>query len=240
MLEIEKLKGRLFAHRGLHDIDKGIPENSMLAFEKAVKKGTDIELDLHLLKDGNVVVFHDDDLRRMTGVKRVLKKCTYDEIKNLKLLATNETIPLLKDVLELVSGKVLLDVEFKYDIPAGDLESKACEYLDNYKGEFIVKSFNPYSVNWFRKNRPSFLRGQLSSNFKGEKLNFLKKFVMKNMLLNFITKPDFIAYGLKALPNKRVEKYRRKGTPILVWTITSNEELEEAKKYGDSYIFENI
>lgn len=241
IIDTKNLKGKCFAHRGVHDNKNGIPENSMLAFKTAIEKNTNIELDLHLLKDGKIVVFHDDNLHRMTGYSKDLKECTYDEIKNLKLLNTDEIIPLFEDILKLVDGKVSLDIEFKSDLPVGRLEEKACKYLDKYNGEFIVESFSPYSVNWFKKNRPNFIRGQLSCNFEdNETLNNFQKFIMKNMLLNFITRPDFIAYRLDSLPNRKVARYRRKGIPIFIWTIKSDEDLREAKKYGDSFIYENI
>ena len=103
----------LIAHCGVHDIKNSIPENSIKAFEKAILKGYIIELDLHILKDDNVVVFHDDNLYSMTGVNKKIKDCTYNEIKNLKIQNTNSNIPLFKEVLELVKGRVPLLIELK-------------------------------------------------------------------------------------------------------------------------------
>lgn len=239
--DLEFLKNIYIAHRGLHNIEKGIPENSVLAFKEALKINQPIELDLHLLKDGKIVVFHDNNLYRMTGYNRDIKECTYNEIRKLRLLNTDESIPLFEDVLKLINGKVLLDIEFKHDLPAGNLEPKACKYLDNYTGKFVVKSFDPYIVKWFKKHRPNYIRGQLAYDFEDdEELGSLKKFICKKMLLNFITKPNFIAYGLQSLPNKRVAKYRNKNYPILAWTIRLNKDLEKAKKYSDSFIYEKI
>ncbi len=239
--DLEFLKGLYIAHRGLHDNEKGIPENSIKAFKEAVKRNIPVEFDVHLLKDGNIVVFHDDNLSRMTGYNKMIKDCTYEEICELRLLDTNEKIPLIEEVLQLIDGKVLIDIELKYDAERGKLEKRLCDFLDNYKGKFIVKSFHPYAVNWFKKHKPEYVRGQLATDYKNEKsLGFIKRFIAKNMLYNFITKPDFIAYDLKALPNKMVETYRKKSCPILIWTIKTHEELETAKQYGDSYIYENI
>ena len=239
--DLDFLKGIYIAHRGLHNEKTGVPENSILSFKEAVMANIPVEFDLHLLNDGNIVVFHDDNLKRLTGYDKDIKNCSYDEIKELKLLDTNEKIPLFEDVLKLVDGKVLLDIEFKTDFPAGDLESKACAYLDNYKGRFMVKSFNPFTLKWFKKHKPSYIRGQLSCNFSEDKtLNPLKKFICKNMLFNFITKPDFIAYDLHSMPNKKVAKYKNKNYPVFIWTVRSDEELENAKKYGDSFIYENF
>ena len=116
------IKKLCIAHRGLYD--EKIPENSMKAFEKAVSKNIPIEFDIHVLKDKNIVVFHDDNLYRMTGVDKKLIECTYEDIKNYKLKNTKETIPLLKDVLKMVNGKVLLDIELKSDHKLYDLENE--------------------------------------------------------------------------------------------------------------------
>lgn len=237
--DISFLKNSLIAHRGLHDINKKIPENSKKAFKEAIKNNYIIELDLHILKDNNVVVFHDDNLKRMTGINKKIKNTTYDEIKKLKLQNTNNYIPLFKDVLKLVNGKVPIIIELKYDVKCGKLEKETMNLLKNYKGMYAVKSFRPYTVYWFKKHYPNVIRGQLSCDFYNKKMNFIAKFFCKNMLLNFITKPDFISYEIKALPNKRVSKYKDK-IPILGWVIRSSEDLEKAKKYCDNFICENI
>lgn len=238
---LDFLKGIYIAHRGLHDNEKGIPENSIKAFKEAVKRNIPIELDVHLLKDGNIVVFHDDNLSRMTGYNKMIKDCTYEEISGLRLLDTDEKIPLFEEVLQVIDGKVLMDIELKHDAERGKLETRLCSILDNYEGKFIVKSFSPYIVKWFKKNRPEYIRGQLATDYKNEKkLGIIKRLIAQNMLYNVITKPDFIAYDLKALPNKMIERYRNKSYPIFIWTIRTYEELETAKRYGDSYIYEKI
>ena len=146
------LLSNLIAHRGYYSLDKSIPENSFPAFMLAIEKGYIIELDLHILKDGNVVVFHDDNLNRMTGVDKNIKDTVYSDIKNLRLQNTNNYIPLFKDVLNLINGRVPIIVEFKYDVRVGLLEKAAMDILKNYNGEFVVKSFSPLSVLWFKKH----------------------------------------------------------------------------------------
>lgn len=236
---IDFLNNIYISHRGLHDEAKQIPENSIAAFKESINNNLAIELDIHILKDGSIVVFHDDNLQRLTGVNEEIKDCSYEDIKDLKLNNTEEKIPLFTDVLKLIDSQVLLIVEFKTDNKAGVLEEKASEILDNYTGKFIVKSFNPFSVLWFLKNRPQYIRGQLSCDFKDEKMNFIKKFILKSMFLNYFTKPDFISYGLNSLPNKSFEKVRKNNRPVLIWTIRSSSDLEKAKNYGDGFIFEN-
>ena len=153
MKDLKFLKDSLIAHRGVH-IDA--PENTINAFKEAVKKKYIIEFDVHLLKDNTVVVFHDDNLKRMTGQNKKLKDCTYEEIKDLQLLDSNDYIPTLKEVLKIINGKVPIIVELKSDRKVGLLEKELVKQLDKYKGKFCVKSFNPLSIRWFRKNKPDY------------------------------------------------------------------------------------
>ena len=236
----ELAKGLCIAHRGLHDNENGVPENSMLAFQRAIENNIPIEFDLHILKDNQIVVFHDDNLKRMTGYDKDIKRCSYGELRDLKLLETDETIPLFKDVLELVDGKVLINVEFKCDNKAGILERKACEFLDNYQGKFMVQSFNPLSVKWFKDNRSHFIRGQLSYDFRDMKMNIIKRFILRKMLLNPLTKPDFISYDIHSISGKQINKIKSKGIRLFLWPIRTQEDLELAKTYGDSFIYEKI
>lgn len=229
----------IIAHRGMHNIKEGIPENSMMAFEKAIKNNYIIELDVHILKDGNIVVYHDDNLKRLTGIDINIKDMKYVELKNIKLQGTEQEIPLLKDVLNFVDGRVPVIIELKYDNKCGLLENEVIKILKTYTGKYAVKSFNPLSVNYIRRRAPEIIRGQLSSDFKEEKINGFKKFFMSNMLFNFISKPDFISYDVRALPNKRIEKIRHKKI-ILGWTIRDKETFERVQKYCDNFICENI
>lgn len=225
------------AHRGLHD--KTNPENSLGAFEKAVESGYAIELDVQLLSDDTVVVFHDDSLSRMTGNDGYIKFLTKEDLKVLKLGGTKEHIPTLDEVLKLVDGRAPLLIEIKNQFKVGKLEQKVIDILKNYKGEFAVQSFNPYSLKYFKHHAPNILRGQLSGYFKGEKLSFLKKFVLKRMAFNkSVSEPNFISYDASTLPNRFVRKY--KTLPLLAWTVRSKEEYLKVIKHCDNIIFENF
>jgi len=233
-------KDLYIAHRGAHNELNQIPENSMLAFKKAIENKSAFEIDLHLLKDHEIIVFHDDNLKRMTGYDKDVRDCTYEEIKDLKLLETNEVIPLFRDVLKLIEGKVLIVIEFKCDNKAGLLEAKACELLDDYQGKFLVTSFNPFSVKWFKDHRPQFIRGQLSYDFNDQKMSGFRKYILRNMLLNFLTKPDFVAYDIHSISNKVMNKLKMQNIPLFLWTIRTIEDLALAKTYGNIFIYENI
>lgn len=227
---------RCIAHRGLHNDE--FPENSLGAFQNAINNGYPIELDVHIISDGTLVVFHDDSLSRMTGKDGYLKNLTKSDLENYHLADTEYTIPTFEDVLTLIDGKVPLLIEIKNTNKVGALETKLLEMLRAYKGEYAIESFNPYVLEWFKNNAPDILRGQLAGFFKGEKLAFIKRFALKRMVLNKIAKPDFIAYEASRLPNRFVRKY--KSLPLIAWTVRSQKEYMKVVQYCDNVIFENF
>lgn len=193
---------RNFAHRGLHKRDKSVPENSLAAFERASAKGYGMELDVQLSKDGEVVVFHDDTLNRVCGVDSRVDEKTYAELKEMSLCGTEETIPLFSEVLKTVRGRGPLIVELKNGRSNKELCEKTYELLKAYNGEYCIESFNPFIVRWFRKNAPEIVRGQLASPPReyGGEVNNISAFVLGNLLLNFMARPQFIAYKIAPKP----------------------------------------
>lgn len=234
------LVNKNIAHRGLHSGDFLLPENSLPAFEAAVLKNIPIELDVHVLKDNNLVVFHDNNLYRMTGVNKNIDRCTIEDISDLRLLNSEYKIPTLKEVLELVQDKVPILIELKDVFLSRRLEIYLIKLLSKYQGRYALQSFNPLSILWLKMKFPNIYRGQISSDFKFEKMSSVKRLILKNMWLNCITKPDFISYDINALPSYVVYKQRKKGRYIFGWTIKNEEEYLKAKKYCDSIIYEKI
>lgn len=236
-------KNKFYAHRGLHNNAMNIPENSLTAFLSAVENNYGIELDVHITKDKIPVVFHDYSLLRMCGVNKDIEDLTFEELNKLTLHKTKERIPTLESVLDLVKGKVPLIVEFKSNGQNISVCKYAQPFLEKYQGTYCIESFNPLVLLWYKRNYPSIIRGQLSSklledNKEGNKrLNFL----LENMLFNFITQPDFIAFSHE-YPQMLSFKICRNlfKTPTFAWTVRSNEELIEARKYFDSFIFEDF
>lgn len=227
------------AHRGYH-VGKEIPENSIKSFENAIKEGFAIELDLRLSKDNQVVVFHDGNLKRMTGINKQVQDCTYNELKQYSLYETTETIPHFHTVLEVVNGKVPLMVELKTENKVGELEEKAYALLKNYRGEFVVQSFHPFSLGWFKKNAPHIVRGQLSGSFRGEKLTPIRKKILSRLLLNFVSEPHFINYELKYL-HKLPKVYREgKKIPLIGWTARTEEQFINGLKQCRNVVFEGF
>ncbi len=229
-----------YAHRGLFDNFSDAPENSLNAIPKAVKEGYGIEFDVQLSKDNIPVVFHDASLKRMCKVDGKVWEYTLEELQRMKLSYSQQTIPTLKEVLEVVDGKVPLIIEYKMD----RADTKVCklsnELLENYKGAYCIESFHPLAVRWYRKNRPEILRGQLSENYARRGRKGIAMWVMICLLFNFCTRPDFIAYCHKDADNLSRRICRALGALSVAWTIKSQEEYEKAKPHFDLFIFDSF
>jgi len=222
------------AHRGLHN--DTIPENSIAAYKNAIENGYAIELDVRFSKDGEIVVFHDFTLKRMTGSNgRVIEK-TYDELKQLKLENTDQTIPLFTDVLKTVNGKTPILIEVKDQPERKDLVEKTIEILKTYKGEFALQSFNPFYVIKFKKLMPEAMRGILATKL-AEKQKPITNFLLRHFFFNIFSKPDFISFNIEDLPYSPINT---KKCRLITWTIRNEENLKKARKYAENIIFEHI
>jgi glycerophosphoryl diester phosphodiesterase len=235
-------RGKPVAHRGLYK-NPEIPENSIPAFALAVKQGYGIELDVHLLSDGTLAVFHDDTLLRMTGKDGRIRDLAGEELKNYTLDGTNYSIPTFDEVLSVVDGKVPLIIELKTENNAAELCKAVVRKLKEYSGDYVIESFDPRALMWLRKNYPGITRGQLAQDFvkKSENLNIPLRLILSALLLNFLTKPDFVAYKFsdrKNIFNLICTKFW-KIQPVY-WTIENREEYEMAKAEGAISIFEGF
>ena len=239
----DKFRLYLYAHRGLHG--NGAPENSMRAFRRAKEAGYGVELDIHLLKDGDLAVIHDSVLKRTTGLDGVVEDLTGEDLNNCYLEGTMETIPLFSQVLELYNGAAPLIVELKcvgnnYDA----LCSKACQMLDNYNGLYCLESFDPRCIRWLKKNRPDLIRGQLSENYfktPNCKLPWILKVVLSWQMMNFWVMPDFVAYRFRDRSHPS-NWFSRKIWKLhgVSWTLKSQLELDEALADNCLGIFEGF
>ncbi len=240
---LEKLQGWFYAHRGLHD-KPFIPENSLLAFRLAAEKGYGAELDVHLLKDGTLAVIHDSTLKRTTGADGVVEDLTADELKNYQLEGTRETIPTLRQVLDIFEDKAPLIIELKaYKGNYNQLTEAVCKELENYKGTYCLESFDPRCLIWLKKNRPDIIRGQLSQNFMKETSGQGKMldFVLTYLLDNALTRPDFVAYRHRERKNISNQLCLNLwGMQGVSWTIRSQEEFEECMMENLLPIFEKF
>lgn len=240
MKDLTWIKDRKIAHRGLHSLDKKVPENSMKSFELAIEKNYGIEMDVNVLKDGTVVVFHDHNLKRLvTNRSELLSELNYEDIKDLRILKSEEKIPTLKEVLNMIDGRVPLLIELK---PLGN-SKLLCESfwqtIKDYQGDYGIHSFSPWIVKWFKNKHPEVIRGQITEYFRdNHKMKKISKYLMKTMFFNKITKPDFINYGIKDLPNKYCDKAYKKGLCIIAYASQSQEQYDMVKKNYDNSVFE--
>ncbi|MCL2599161.1 MAG: glycerophosphodiester phosphodiesterase [Firmicutes bacterium] len=225
------------AHRGLHD--EHAPENTLAAFEKAIQKGYAIELDARQISDDTIVVYHDKSLCRLTGCDGYTAGLEKTALDDLKICNTNHTIPTLQQVLDFVDGRTPLLIEIKNDTMDGKFEKDLLALLGNYKGDFAVQSFNPYSLEFCKKLAPQILRGQLATKFdRTDKHTKQERKKLNKLKMLKISEPHFLAYDVRFLPNKFVTKARKKGTLLLGWTIGSTQDYERAKDLVDNIIFE--
>ena len=236
---VDWLKDIKIAHRGLHNLNKGIPENTIISFEEAIKRNVAIELDVHILKDNTIVVFHDDDLNRCCNINKKIKDCFIDEIKKYRLLGTEHKIPTLVDTLDYIDSRVPVIIEIKTDIKASIICPILLNILEKYNGKIAIKSFDPRMCIWFKKNAPKYVRGLLLTDFKNEKKHkLLKKLFITSLLFIKLAKPDFLSVNKSMLKSKKIKKLRLKNMVIMGWTFRSNYELLKYENYCDSYICE--
>ena len=235
-----------YAHRGLHDLSRGRPENSMAAFRAAADAGFGAELDVHLMADGRLAVVHDSDLTRVCGKKVFIEDLTALELENYPLQGTAETIPLFQDVLALFEGKTPLVVELKVERNnANALTDAAMALLAQWNGTYCVESFHPGALLRLKEKYPAVIRGQLSQNFlKGGEVGGLPlpaRFALANLLTTAFTRPDFIAYKWQDRANVSLRLMKKLyGVHEVAWTVRAREAMERLEAEGVPVIFENF
>ena len=231
----------LYAHRGLHNNESGIPENSLAAFAAASKAGYGVELDVQFTADRQIVVFHDNDLKRMCGIDRRVDEMTYAELKELRLLNTDQRIPLLSEVLDVLDGATLL-CEFKAMRSYTDtsLCEAALPLLGTYQGAVCIESFNPFMVRWFRKHAPQYIRGILSKKFEKGDVAPVLRFPLSSLFANFLCRPDFIAYQHTDHTQPFFRLCCLFKPMTVAWTVQSAADAETAKQHFDAIIFEGF
>lgn len=213
---------RPIAHRGIFD-NKRIYENTISAFERAIKQNYVIELDVRMLSDGTLIVFHDDDMERMLHVEGLIDKLTYEELTYM----AKYQIPTLEEVLQLVNGQVPLLIETKSITKRFALEIKLNEYLKKYNGLYAIQSFNLKSIKWFYKYRKDIAIGYLmgKKNYKSEPI--------------FFRKYDFLSVNVSLFADKRVRKIREDKV-VLGYGIKTKELFEKKKDVYDNLICDNL
>jgi glycerophosphoryl diester phosphodiesterase len=237
----ERLFEPAVAHRGLWSPD-GPPENSLGAFQAACAAGYGIELDVQLSADGEAMVFHDDDLARMTGVPGKIGDRTTTDLAELKLNGSDEPIPTLLETLALVGHRAMIHIELKTPYgQVGPLEQRVHDILIDHSGPVCVIGFNPYSHAWFAERYPGVLRGLDSYSYKtAPQMTEAQRRSFANLEHVAIARPHFLALGLDMLPSPKAAAYREQGMPIVAWTVRRPEQWEAIKDSCDNLIFEGF
>jgi glycerophosphoryl diester phosphodiesterase len=234
------------AHRGYFDNESDAPENSLAAFQRAIDHGYCIELDTQVTADGTVVVLHDKSLLRTSGIDRNVEDMTDAELAECRLFDTDEKVPTFAEVLKLINGQVPLLVEIKGE--AGDdvaaISAATYDLLKSYNGVYVVQSFNPFALQWFKDNQPDVPRGILVKDFieDGEGQSIVNRLALTAMLTNVVARPNFISYEFATSDQLTFQAMKNlTDLPCFAWTLKSQEELDAARAAGfDAFIFDSF
>lgn len=233
------------AHRGLHDVSDGRPENSRASVRAAMEAGYGIEIDLQLSADGRAMVFHDYQLDRLTGETGAVRMRTASELADMKLTGGTEGIPTLEQVLELVDGQVPVLIEIKDQDGAmgtdiGPLEAATARAISGYSGPVAVMSFNPNAVAEMARIAPNVARGIVTGAYNPEEEPFSADIcdVLREIPDYGRTGSVFISHEDSDLDRPRVAELKAEGARILCWTIRSPEQEATARLIAENITFE--
>lgn len=223
-----------YAHRGLHG--PGFPENSPSAFDLAIRAGVGIECDIQRSADQRAMVFHDWELDRLTGKEGPVDKWRADALGRVILSGSEDRIPLLDDLLAQIGGTVPLLIEIKsrrdYKVSPSCLAVRRA--LEGYQGLHAVMSFDPRVSRWFRTHSPHTVRGLVVTEENAKAIGGR----WKRHAALWHAKPDFLAYDIRDLPSRFAGAQRKRGLPVLTWTVRSAELAERAADHADAPIAE--
>jgi len=234
------------AHRAFHDRAAGRIENAPQAIKAAVAAGYGIEIDLQLSKDGAAMVFHDEDLVRLTDETGPVSARTAAELSRIRLQGTTDTIPTLAEVLALIDGRVPLLIEIKDQSLTmgptdGRLEAATAEALKGYRGDVALMSFNPASVAHMARLAPRLPRGITTSSYDPDDWAPLPEPICARLraIPDYdATGSSFISHEARDLARPRVADLKAQGAAILCWTIRSQEDEAKARAIADNVTFE--
>ena len=232
------LRDTPLAHRGLHG--PGRPENSLAAFRAAAESGVGVELDVRRTVDGVPVVFHDHDLKRLTGGEGSVESSTYDRLALVRLAGSAEAIPTLDQALD-----VLRDVPVMVEIKsvqrqAGPLEPAVAAIVAAHPGPVCIAGFNPASIRWFTRHAPDVVRVQTAGPLREVAMPRVVRWSLRTLRFVALTRPDAISYDLTGVDHPVVQAFRAGGGTVITWTVRTPADLARARDLADNVIFEDL
>lgn len=228
------LKGRTYAHRGVHD--EHVVENSPSAFAEAIRRGLGVECDIQKSRDGRAMVFHDWGLARLTALSGPVSRRDAAELEAAPLRGTGDCMPTLERLLAQIAGQVplLIEVKSKRDRPPAPVCLAVRRALEGYQGDHAVMSFDPRVPRWFAVHSPLTVRGLVVTE---EDARGARGAIGRHVAL-WHAKPDFLAYDVRDLPSRFAAAQRGRGLPLLTWTVRSPALAERAAVHADAPIAE--
>ncbi|MBO0344749.1 glycerophosphodiester phosphodiesterase [Roseibium sp. CAU 1637] len=248
MSMLQEIFAHPIAHRGLHDKSRELIENTPSAVSAAIEQGFGVEVDLQETADGQALVHHDYVLDRLVDGTGQVNRWTASELTGLAMKQGGDKLWMLQDLLDLTAGRAPLVIEIKSrrarDAQA-DFVRGILDTLVQYKGPVCIKSFDPDMLSVARAHRPEILRGIVSFGFHDEyaKTNYTRmdRFILRNLLHTPRTAPHFISYGIQDLPAFGPSIMKKlKGTPIMSWTVRTQQDRERAALFADQIVFEGF
>jgi len=231
---IDWIKTTPIAHRGIYD-NITVAENSKTSIQKAIDANYAIELDVNLTKDNTPIVFHDNIFSRMTDSDGYVNLTEYKDIKNEKLLKSDDVVLTVADAIKLVDGKVPILFNISGELPLS-VSKHFYEAVKDYTGEFAVESTNPYTLEWFKINAPRVKRGQRSGAFNHRKPEFAKRGQLRKLKLNHISEPNFVVYRIEDAKKRYFKKLKKNGTPLILGTIRTKKEARKFETFDANQI----
>lgn len=236
----EWLTGTIYAHRGLHG--PGVPENSLPAADAAIARGYGIECDVQRSHDGQAIVFHDWTMERLTGQPGTVHEANAAELQRVTLrdetgaAIAGATIPGLRQLLDRIGGRVplLIEVKSRPGLRIAPLCLAVRRLLEGYAGPVAVMSFDPRVAAWFRRYSPHVVHGLVVTE-AGRRTLFAR---LKRHLALWRARPQFLAYDIADIANPVARLARRRGVPVLTWTVRTPEDAARAAAHADAPIAE--
>ncbi len=241
---LDFITARPIAHRGLHDRERGIIENTASAFAAAIANTYAIECDLQITRDGEAVVFHDDHLERLTEGTGLVREHTAAEMQALTVRGSSNRVQTLAELLAQVKGQVPLVIELKSHWDGDQrLLKRAIELLKGYTGDHCLMSFDPDVIAAVKLHSPNTIRGVVADRAFDrfyDSLPLKTRIELRTLAYLPRTQPDFLSFYAGELPHAPIAAFRASGKPVISWTIRSPEQARMARRYSDQITFERF